>query len=141
MLALIRRLLADERARFLVIGGINTVVAYGLFAAFVTAFGGRYLLSLLLSYLFATVLAFVLHRRFTFAVSGRASLTTDFLRFESVYVVMLAANAVLLPVLVELAGWPPLAAQAVIIVVTTIMSYLGHKYFSFRRPPPADASA
>lgn len=134
MPALLRRLLADERARFVVIGGINTVVAYGLFVAFEAAFGGRYLLSLLLSYLVATLLAFVLHRRFTFAVSGRASLVADFLRFESVYVVMLAANAVLLPVLVEIAGWSSLVAQAAIIVVTTIMSYLGHKFFSFRRP-------
>lgn len=134
MHALLRRLLADERARFIVIGGVNTVVAYALFAAFEVAFGGRYLLSLLLSYLFATLLAFVLHRRFTFAVSGRANLVADFLRFESVYVVMLAANAALLPVLVELAGWSSLFAQATIVVVTTIMSYLGHKFFSFRRP-------
>lgn len=136
MPAFLRRLLSDERARFLVIGGINTVVAYGLFAAFEAAFGGRYLLSLLLSYLVATMLAFVLHRRFTFALSGRASIVADFLRFESVYVVMLAANAVLLPLLVELAGWSSLAAQAAIIIVTTIMSYLGHKFFSFRRPRP-----
>lgn len=134
MPTLIRRLLADERTRFLIIGGINTVVAYGLFVAFEAAFGGRYLLSLLLSYLVATMLAFVLHRRFTFAVTGRARLVADFLRFESVYVVMLSANAVLLPVLVELAGWSSLAAQAAIITVTTVMSYLGHKFFSFRRP-------
>ncbi len=134
MPTLLRRLLADERTRFIIIGGINTVVAYGLFVAFEAAFGGRYLLSLLLSYLVATMLAFVLHRRFTFAVTGRASLVADFLRFESVYVVMLSANAVLLPVLVELAGWSSLAAQAAIIIVTTIISYLGHKFFSFRRP-------
>lgn len=134
MPTLLRRLLADERTRFIIIGGINTVVAYGLFVAFEAAFGGRYLLSLLLSYLVATILAFMLHRRFTFAVTGRASLVADFLRFESVYVVMLSANAVLLPVLVELAGWSSLAAQAAIIIVTTIISYLGHKFFSFRRP-------
>jgi len=134
--ALLRRLLADERARFVVIGGINTVVAYGLFVVFEAAFGGRYLLSLLLSYLVATALAFVLHRRFTFEVTGRASLVTDYLRFQSVYVVMLVVNAVLLPVLVEFVGWSSLAAQAAIIVVTTIMSYLGHKFFSFRRPKP-----
>ncbi|MET3769698.1 putative flippase GtrA [Marisediminicola sp. UYEF4] len=134
MPTLLRRLLADERTRFIIIGGINTVVAYGLFVAFEAAFGGRYLLSLLLSYLVATILAFMLHRRFTFAVTGRASLVADFLRFESVYVMMLSANAVLLPVLVELAGWSSLAAQAAIIIVTTIISYLGHKFFSFRRP-------
>ena len=134
MLDRLRRIRSDERARFVVIGGLNTVVAYGLFAAFELASGGHYLLSLALSYLLATILAFVLHRRFTFGVSGRAGVVADFLRFESVYVVMLALNAVLLPLLVEVAGWGSLPAQAAIVVVTTVVSYLGHKFFSFRRP-------
>lgn len=133
MFAFVRRLSTDERIRFLVIGGINTVFAYGLFVLFEVTLGGRYFLSLFLSYLFATLLAFVLHRRVTFGVTGRESLVRDFLRFESVYVVMLAVNAVLLPLLIEGAGWPSLLAQAAIIAVTTIMSYLGHKFFSFRR--------
>ena len=130
----LRRLIADERVRFLVIGGINTVVAYALFVLFELMSGGLYLLSLGLSYLFATMLAFVLHRRFTFGVSGRAGLVADFLRFESVYVVMLAINALALPLLVEVVGWPSFLAQAVIVVVTTVVSYVGHKFFSFRRP-------
>ena len=130
----LRRLIADERVRFLVIGGINTVVAYALFVLFELMSGGLYLLSLGLSYLFATMLAFVLHRRFTFGVSGRARLVADFLRFESVYVVMLAINALALPLLVEVVGWPSFLAQAVIVVVTTVVSYVGHKFFSFRRP-------
>ena len=126
------RLLRDERVRFVIVGVVNTVVAYALFVVFELAFGGRYFLSLGLSYLFATLLAFALHRRYTFGVSGRDRLVTDFLRFESVYVVMLAINAALLPALVEGAGWPTLVAQAVCVVVTTVTSYLGHRFFSFR---------
>jgi len=137
----LRRLLADERARFVAVGGVNTVLAYGLFVLFEFTLGGRYLLSLGLSYLFATLVAFVLHRRFTFAVSGRAGIVADFLRFESVYVVMLAANAALLPLLVEAAGWPSLLAQAAIVVLTTLVSYLGHKFFTFRRPRHPDPDA
>ena len=34
---------------------------------------------------------------------------------------------------VELLGLPPWLAQAIIVVVTTLVSYFGHKYFSFRR--------
>jgi putative flippase GtrA len=30
-------------------------------------------------------------------------------------------------------GMSPLVAQALIVVVTTLTSYFGHKYFSFRR--------
>ena len=126
-------MLADERVRFILVGGVNTGVAYLLFLAFEAAFGGRYLLSLVLSYVFATLLAFALHRRFTFGVSGRDRLVADFLRFESVYVVMFAVNAALLLLFIELAGWPSWLAQAVIVVITTVGSYLAHKFFTFTR--------
>ena len=60
-------------------------------------------------------------------------LSFDFLRFESVYVVMFAANALLLWLLVDGARLPSFLAQALCLVVTTVMSYLGHKFFSFQR--------
>jgi putative flippase GtrA len=41
--------------------------------------------------------------------------------------------AVSLPVLVELSGLHPLVAQGVALVITTLISYVGHKWFSFRR--------
>lgn len=130
---MITRLLRDERARFLAVGAFNTAFAYGLFLLFEWVLDGRYLLSLVLSYVVATLVAFVLHRRLTFGVSGRERMLADFLRFESVYVVMLAVNALLLGLLVGLLGWPSWIAQALSLVVTTVMSYLGHKFFSFRR--------
>lgn len=133
MIRLARHLLADERFRFLAVGGFNTVLAYGLFVLFDRLFDGRYLLALGLAYLIATIVAFVLHRRLTFGVTGRQSLIADFLRFESVYVVMLVVNAGLLALLIDVAGWPSYLAQAMSIVVTTLISYLGHKFFSFRR--------
>lgn len=133
VLAVICRLLRDERVRFVVIGGVNTVLAYALFVLFEFTLGGRYFLSLFLAYLIATLIAFVLHRRFTFGVIGRESILLDFLRFESVYVVMFLLNAALLPLFIEVAGWYSFGAQAVIVVITTVVSYLGHKFFSFRR--------
>ncbi|MBC7724970.1 MAG: GtrA family protein, partial [Burkholderiaceae bacterium] len=78
------------------------------------------------------------HRRFTFGVSGRTGIVLDFVRFESVYVVMLAINAAALPLLVEVVGWPSFLAQAAIVVVTTVVSFFGHKFFSFRRAAPRE---
>ena len=128
-------LVADERVRFLVVGGINTVVGYILFALLQITAGHviGYIGSLYGSYLLAVTLAFVLHRRFTFRVEGTGNRLVDFLRFASVYVVSLAANTLALPLLVELAHLDPLVAQAISVVVTTVVSYFGHKYFSFRR--------
>ncbi len=58
----------------------------------------------------------------------------DLARFVSVYAVSITLNAVSLPVLVAL-GVPRLIAQALIVVVITLISYVGHRWFSFRRPP------
>ena len=92
----------------------------------------RYLGSLYASDAVATTLAFVLHRRFTFRARGSVAL--DYLRFQIVYAIALAINSILLPLLVELVGLEPIAAQACIVILTTILSYVGHKFFSFRRP-------
>ncbi len=130
------RLLEDERVRFVIVGGFNTVLGYALFVTFELLVGRYigYLVSLYASYAISTVVAFVLHRRFTYRVRGSASLALDFVRFSSVYLVSLGINTIALPLLVELAHVPVIVAQAVIVVVTTLVSYFGHKLFSFRRP-------
>jgi putative flippase GtrA len=132
----INRLLEDERVRFLIVGGINTVVGYGLFVLFELTIGTwiGYLGSLYLSYAIAILLAFVLHRHFTFRASGTGSVFLDFVRFASVYIVSLIINTAALPALVEWGHLVPIVAQAFIVVVTTLLSYFGHKVFSFRRP-------
>lgn len=141
----ITRLLGDERVRFLIVGGINTVLGYGLFVLFELTIGKSiaasssstvgYLSSLYLSYVIAIAVAFVLHRRFTFKVAGTGNVVLDFLRFASVYVVSLVINTIALPLLVEFGHLHPLVAQAIVVVVTTLISYFGHKWFSFRRAP------
>jgi putative flippase GtrA len=135
--------IADQRVRFLAVGGVNTVVGYLIYAVlaqwvFAQVFLG-YLISLAISYAISITLAFVLYRRFVFVVRG--NVVVDFVRFVGVYAVSIAANVVALPVLVEIAGLNPLLAQAVVLVVTTIISFVGHKYFSFhRKPNPARPS-
>jgi len=129
----IAALLADQRVRFLLVGGVNTIVGYGLFSL-VQLLAGRYISyigSLLIAHALASVLAFVLYRRWVFRVQGTP--VADFLRFQVVYLVPLAANVVALPLLVAVAGWNVYLAQATIVVVSTVVSFLGHRFFSFRR--------
>jgi putative flippase GtrA len=128
-------LLDDERVRFVIVGGFNTVFGYLLFALFQLTTGPYlgYFFSLYASFLVASIVAFLLHRRHTFKVHGTGNILVDFLRFISVYVVALTLNSIALPLLVEGADMSPLIAQAIIVIVTTVTSYFGHKYFSFRR--------
>ena len=82
----------------------------------------------------ATCIAFVLHRTVVFRVRGH--LWLDFARFQAVYLVTFGINLVALPLLV-FAGLHRIVAQLLITVVTVVVSWFGHRYFSFRRPRPA----
>jgi putative flippase GtrA len=134
------RLLGDQRVRFLAVGVTNTAVGYLVFSFFTLwVFADvplGYLISLALSYVVGITLAFVLYRRFVFVVHGR--IWRDFARFVSVYLVAIGINAAALPLLVELVLVPPLLAQLIILVATTLLSFFGHKKFSFRRSDSTD---
>jgi putative flippase GtrA len=130
---LARRMLADQKMRFLIVGGVNTVVGFLTFSAIQYFFGQNvgYLGSLFISHFLVSIAAFTLYRRYVFVVKGK--LLMDFLRFQGVYMVSLGANALLLPILVAGFYWNVYVAQASSIVIVTIVSFVGHKYFSFRR--------
>jgi putative flippase GtrA len=127
------RLVRDHRVAFLIVGVANTAIGFAWFTLFLYTIGAvwGYMAALVFAHIAAVLCAFVLYRRFVFHVRG--NVLRDLLRFETVYLVALGVNAILLPILVELAGLHPLAAQALIVFVTTLISYFGHRYFSFQR--------
>lgn len=124
----------------MVVGALNTLAAFGIFVVCSLTLGhyvdhrfGKIAGSLVtvgVSHVLTVLFAFVMHRRFVFRVRGHV--LRDLARFESVYLAALGVNAVVLPVLVEL-GFNRIAAQAVIVVSTMILSFFGHRHFSFRR--------
>jgi putative flippase GtrA len=133
--ALLRRLYDDERIRFVAVGGFNTALGYVLFAGLYLLSGAQigYLACLFIQYGLSVPLAFFLHRRVTFRVRGNDHLVTDFARFCGVYVIALGFNTATLPLLVVSTHLSPLIAQGVVVLVSTVATYFGHKLFSFRR--------
>jgi putative flippase GtrA len=133
------RVIRDQRVVFLVVGAVNTVVGYLFFAAFLWAVGQRwgqpwsYLTALACAHVVSVLVAFVLYRFVVFRVRGHV--LADLWRFETVYLLALAVNFALLPLLVEVVNLPVLLAQALIVSVTAVMSFVGHKHYSFRRGP------
>lgn len=134
------RLVHDQRVAFLVVGAINTVVGFGIFVACSETVGhvvdhrlgmvAGSLVTVGISHVPTVLFAFVMHRRLVFRVRGHV--LRDLVRFESVYLTSLGINAVALPALVEL-GLHRIPAQAIIVASSVLLSYFGHRYFSFRR--------
>ncbi len=121
---------------FVVTGGfaalVNVVARIGL-SQFMS-----FSLAIIIAYLIAMTVAYILSRYFVFAASGR-SVVEEFTKFAivngvaivQVWLVTMALHHYLLPAI----GWgwyPELTAHFVGVASPVVTSYLGHKYFSFR---------
>ncbi len=123
----------SEKARFLVVGVYNTLFGYVVFAGLYLLLGHRvhYLVVMVIAHILAVCNAFVGHRILTFRVKDH--LLRDFLRFNLSYTGVLVFGIFALPAMVEGLHAHPLSAQAVVIALTTLGSYILHKRISFHR--------
>lgn len=139
--AALRMIFTDQRFRYVLVGGINTVFSFGLFVGFNAWFGHLVpsAVPLSLAWVISVICVFFAQRALVFKVTGH--LVRDLSRFVLVNSGALAINLVVLFVLSDLWGAPRVPTQLAITVVTVILSYLGHKYFSFRRSPEKPGEA
>lgn len=130
---MLARLFSSEKLRFLLVGGVNTVIGYvcflisfALIARWVGPVG-----VLVAGYLVALPIAFFNQRFFVFRSQG--PLLREFGRFLVANSTIFAVNLVALPIFVGLLQRDPRLVQAAFVVISAIASYFAHKYFSFSR--------
>ena len=121
-----------EQILYLAVGGWNTLFGYLNFVVLYYFLQARLsvMLILVISYAISIANAYICYRYIVFR--SRGSVMREMPRFTSVYLVALAANLVILPLALR---WLPFSAyvvQALFTMVVVLLSYLGHKHFSFR---------
>lgn len=133
-------------ARYLLVGGFNTVSGYALFVGLnygLRSYGiyGSEIASLA-SNIIAITVAFLGYKWFVFRTRGHY--LREWLRCLSVYGSSMLFSLIMLPPLtLLLRRWfgPTQTASnlaaAILTAVTVVASYFGHKHFSFRRPQSA----
>jgi len=130
-----------RQARFILVGAWNTLFGYGVFLGFNAIFSrvfqnraAAYMPAIVLSNIFSIVNAFIFHKHITFRskTSGKAMIL-EFFRFSCTYLVSFALSLILMPVLVEIFKLKPAVAAIAIILVITIISYVAHANFSFKK--------
>ncbi|HET6152424.1 MAG TPA: GtrA family protein [Marmoricola sp.] len=131
----IRTAWSRREVRFLVVGGLNTLLALVLFsgARLILGSGLPYLLLLVPTYGIGVPVAFTSQRLLVFDAPG-GNAWVDFARYSMVQLTSVGLNALLLAGLVELLSVPVLVAQVVTLAVIVVVTYFGHLLFSFRRP-------
>ena len=123
------KLLNDQRVRFLIVGILNTVVGYGAFAFFIYL-GIHYLYSNLFSTILGVLNSYYFNKYFTFnrpKVSGKEAF-----RFIFVYAISYLLGNFILFVGISQLHYLPYLVGAFNIVCVTIISWFGHKYYSFK---------
>ena len=120
-----------ELAKFCAVGLSGYVVNLVVYTALLNGAGLHYLPAAACSFVVAVTSNYTWNRLWTFR-QHRGHLYYQGLRFLVVSTCALAANLVVLKVLVEL-GLGKVAAQAIAIVLVTPLNFVGNKLWSFRR--------
>jgi putative flippase GtrA len=136
--ALVRRALGRHEVRYLLVAGTTTLFYLALVGAGLLA-GLPYMLAIACAHAVTICAAFPAYRHLVFR--SRRAWPADLWRFLSVWSGGMVAGFVATPLLVELAGMPPFAAQVLAIVVVAVSSYLAHRFWSFGHREPDDAPA
>ena len=120
-----------QLVRFGVVGGVGFAVNLAVYALFVHAFGVDYHVAAVLAWLVAVVNNFMLNRHWTFDARD-GLMHFQAMRFLVVSLGALVVSLVLLTLLVEDAGLPKVAAQALAVAASMPLNFLGNKLWSFR---------
>lgn len=129
----------QKKVRFLLVGLWNTVFGYlvfiGLDSLFTGLFSRRYVAYMsaaVFSNILAIINAYIFHKYITFRSKVRGlGIISEFFRFSTTYLVTFILGLLLLPLSVEILNIAPKIAAALLILLFTGISYLGHMKFSF----------
>lgn len=129
-----------QKIRFLLVGGFNTVFAYVLLNIV------NFLLlmlelpysketianvALVIQYVIGVNVSFITMRYYVFQSHG--AWVSEYFRAWSVYLLMFVINSPIITWLIKFLNWSLWSAQAVFLAIETILTFILHKYYSFRK--------
>lgn len=124
-----RRLLASQAVRYVIVGAMTTLVDYVIYLAFLTLSAG-YLLSNTLGWTGAVIFAFFANRKVVFRSGGKRS--EEFFKFVLTRLSTLAVENILLFLLIGCIGMGDIVAKIAVSVVTVVLNYCVCKYGIFK---------
>lgn len=133
----IKKLYNDRRIRFLFVGCLNTAVGMGLDMLF-RYLGMHYSLSSALATVIGTVHSYFWNKYFTFSQKKKSF--WEAVRFAAVYAAVYAVSVGVQHILIDRYGMNKYLACFIATCITTLISYFGHTYFTFRQKNRKDSA-
>ena len=128
----IQNLIGDNKLRYLLAGGWNTLFGYLCGVGLYYGFGGQVhvLIIGVVANILAITMAFLTYKLFVFRTKG--NWLAEYFRTYLVYGTTAVIGIALLWLLVDGFGTPFWLAQGLAIVITVVVSYIAHSRFTFR---------
>ena len=129
----IRAAWRSEKFRFLVVGAFNTIFGNLVFLALYHALGSEihYLVISAIAHALSVIVAFAGQRTLVF--HSTKPWPSEFIRYNISLLFSFLIGLLSLYVLVEFGGLKPTVGQALTVVFSIMVSYLAHRYYSFKR--------
>lgn len=122
---------ASELMKFLVTGGISTLVNYIVFTLFFSWLKFSPVMASASGYFAGLIVGYLLNGKWTFEKVNKSQ-KVIMSKYLLVYMLSLALSLVVLDFLVKSLGITPFLAQVVVIGITTITNFLGLKLWVFK---------
>ncbi|MBF0239357.1 MAG: GtrA family protein [SAR324 cluster bacterium] len=121
--------------KFLVVGGISTIINYGTFAGFYRWMHWYYPVASVTGYVAGLFVGYLLNKAWTYRSHVEQG-QSYFYKYLAVYLFSLGASTMLLMGFVEMNFFPPLISNIFAIVLSTIMNFIGTNYLVFMEKKP-----
>lgn len=133
-----------QKLRYLLVGGFNTVFAYSILAILIWTYEKINIsnnlnlneeiianLALFTQYVLCVNVSFITMKYYVFQSKGNWK--AEFVKAWSVYIFLYLINAPIMTFLMVTMNLHALVAQAIYLIFSTIITYILHKYYSFRK--------
>jgi len=137
------KLLRRTEVRYLITGGANTVLNFGVGALlfYLLIDHLHYVAIMVLGTVVNITISYINYKFVVFKTKG--NYLREYLRFYVIYSLPIAFNFVAFPICYQALKINPYLSQLILTAVTVVFSYFGHKNFSFlpKKTIPPDAPA
>lgn len=120
----------QQKIRFLLVGGFNTLLSYLLFIWLVEFLRIPYQVSLIIQYLITVNISIFTMRYYVFRAHGK--LCSEYTKAWITYLSMLAFNYLFLYLLIDILQIETITAQGIYVIISSILMYIIHQNITFK---------
>ena len=124
-------LISNQKVRYIITGGYNTVFGYLIFVLVFYYFSStvNHYFLLGICHLIGTIHNFFSYSAFVFKTKLTA--LRNYMKFNLVYLLIFLLNVIMFTVLTKVMNWNLYFSQALIVALIAVVGYILNKHFSF----------